>query len=329
MTQALPSSLIVIPCLNEAAHISALLGQLCPAAARLGARIVVADGGSTDGTLAIVEQIAAKDPRVVLLHNKRRIQSAAINLAVGTFGEGAEYLIRIDAHGGYPDDYCDRLLEEALATSADSVVVSMLTSGSGTVQKSVAAAQNSKLGTGGSKHRHLSAGEWVDHGHHALMRISAFGAVGGYDETFSHNEDAELDYRLRQAGYKIWMSGKTQMVYYPRASLKGLYFQYLGYGRGRAKNVLKHRVIPKVRQMVPLAVFPVVLLAAFSFVHWIAAVPLLVWASVCLGYGLATAIRQRNADIALAGVSAMVMHFGWSVGFWLQLLGLGARRGVA
>ncbi|BCG69085.1 succinoglycan biosynthesis protein exoa [Mesorhizobium sp. 113-1-2] len=329
MTQALPSSLIVIPCLNEAAHIGALLGQLCPAAARLGARIVVADGGSTDGTLAIVEQIAAKDPRVVLLHNKRRIQSAAINLAVGTYGEGAQYLIRIDAHGGYPDDYCDRLLEEALATSADSVVVSMLTSGSGTVQKSVAAAQNSKLGTGGSKHRHLSAGEWVDHGHHALMRISAFGAVGGYDETFSHNEDAELDYRLRQAGYKIWMSGKTQMVYYPRASLKGLYFQYLGYGRGRAKNVLKHRVIPKVRQMVPLAVFPVVLLAAFSFVHWIAAVPLLVWAAVCLGYGLVTAIRQRNADIALAGVSAMVMHFGWSVGFWLQLLGLGARRGVA
>lgn len=328
-TEKPSSSLIVIPCLNEAAHIGALLDQLRPAAARLDARIIVADGGSTDGTLAIVKDIVAKDQRVVLLNNKRRIQSAAINLAVGTFGEGADYLIRIDAHGGYPDDYCDRLVEEALATGADSVVVSMLTSGSGTVQKAAAAAQNSKLGTGGSKHRHLSGGEWIDHGHHALMRISAFEAVGGYDETFSHNEDAELDYRLRQAGYKIWMSGKTQMVYYPRASLSGLYFQYLGYGRGRAKNVLKHRVIPKVRQMVLLLVFPVVLLAAFSFVYWLAAVPLLVWASVCLFYGLSTAIRQRNADIALAGVSAMVMHLGWSVGFWLQLLGLGSRREAA
>ncbi|TPN16468.1 glycosyltransferase family 2 protein [Mesorhizobium sp. B2-3-3] len=329
MTQALPSSLIVIPCLNEAAHIGALLDQLCPAATRLGARIAVADGGSTDGTLAIVGERLKKDPRIILLHNEKRIQSAAINLAVARFGDGAQYLIRIDAHGGYPDDYCDRLVEEALATGADSIVVSMLTSGSGAVQKATAAAQNSKLGTGGSKHRHLSAGEWVDHGHHALMRISAFQAVGGYDETFSHNEDAELDYRLRRAGYRIWMSGRTQMVYYPRASLKGLYFQYLGYGRGRAKNVLKHRVIPKVRQMVPLLVLPVVLLAAFSFVHWIAAVPLLIWASVCLGYGLATAVGERNADIALAGVSAMVMHFGWSVGFWLQLLGLGTRRGVA
>ncbi|MGX5848637.1 glycosyltransferase family 2 protein [Mesorhizobium sp. PL10] len=328
-TGALPPSLIIIPCLNEAAHIGALLEQLEPAAARLGARIVVADGGSTDGTLAIVEAVAAKDSQVVLLHNPKRIQSAAINLAVASFGAGAEYFIRIDAHGGYPADYCDRLVEEALATSADSVVVSMLTSGSGAVQKAVAAAQNSKLGTGGSKHRHLSAGEWVDHGHHALIRISAFTAVGGYDETFSHNEDAELDYRLRQAGYRIWMSGKTQMVYYPRSSLKGLYFQYLGYGRGRARNVLKHRMIPKVRQMIPLAVAPVVLLAAFSFIHWLAAMPLLVWASVCLGYGLWTAIAQRNPNNVLAGISAMVMHFGWSVGFWLQLLGARSQRKVA
>ncbi|UCI28941.1 glycosyltransferase family 2 protein [Mesorhizobium sp. B2-8-5] len=329
MTQATTPILIVIPCLNEAAHIGGLLDQLRPAAARLGGRIVVADGGSTDGTQAIVEKIVAKDARVVLLANPKRLQSAAINLAVATLGEGADYLIRIDAHGGYPDDYCERLVEEALATGADSVVVSMLTAGTGAVQKAVAAAQNSKLGTGGSKHRHMSEGEWVDHGHHALMRIAAFRHVGGYDESFSHNEDAELDYRLRQAGYRIWMSGRTQMVYYPRSTLKSLYFQYLGYGRGRARNVLKHRMVPKVRQMIPLLVAPVVLLALFSFVHWTAAVPFLLWMAVCLGYGLVAALRQRNASIALAGVSAMVMHFGWSAGFWQQLLASRSQRKVA
>jgi len=329
MTEATASILIVIPCLNEAAHIGGLLDQLRPAAARLGGCIIVADGGSTDGTQGIVENIAAQDPRVILLDNPKRIQSAAINLAVAALGEGADYLIRIDAHGGYPDDYCDRLVEEALATGADSVVVSMLTAGTGAVQKAVAAAQNSKLGTGGSKHRHMSDGEWVDHGHHALMRIAAFKEVGGYDESFTHNEDAELDYRLRQAGYRIWMSGSTQMIYYPRSTLKSLYFQYLGYGRGRAKNVLKHRMVPKMRQMIPLLVAPVVLLALFSFVHWLAAVPFLLWAAVCLGYGLVTATRQHNASIALAGVSAMVMHFGWSVGFWQQLLTSRSQREVA
>lgn len=329
VTQAAPSILIVVPCLNEAAHIGGLLHRLRPAAARLGGRIVVADGGSTDGTQAIVENVVAKDPRVILLANPKRLQSAAVNLAVASLGEGVDYLIRIDAHGGYPDDYCDRLVEEALATGADAVVVSMLTAGTGAVQKAVAAAQNSKLGTGGSKHRHMSEGEWVDHGHHALMRIAAFRHVGGYDESFSHNEDAELDYRLRQAGCRIWMSGRTQMIYYPRSTLKSLYFQYLGYGRGRARNVLKHRMVPKVRQMIPLLVAPVVLLALFSFVHWLAAVPFLLWAAVCLGYGLVTAIRQRNAGIALAGVSAMIMHFGWSVGFWQQLLISRSQRKVA
>ena len=326
MTQVTASILIVIPCLNEAAHIGGLLDQLRPAAARLGGRIVVADGGSADGTQAIVEKVEAMDPRVILLANPKRLQSAAVNLAVATLGEGADYLIRIDAHGGYPDDYCDRLVEEALASGADSVVVSMLTAGTGAVQRAVAAAQNSKLGTGGSKHRHMSEGEWVDHGHHALMRVTAFKDVGGYDESFSHNEDAELDYRLRQAGYRIWMSGRTQMVYYPRSTLKSLYFQYLGYGRGRARNVLKHRMVPKLRQMIPLLVAPVVLLALFSFVHWLAALPFLLWAAVCLGYGLAAAIRQRNAGIALAGVSAMVMHFGWSVGFWQQILTPRSRK---
>jgi succinoglycan biosynthesis protein ExoA len=276
-----------------------------------------------------VERIVAADPRVILLDNPKRIQSAAINLAVATFGDDAGYLIRIDAHGGYPADYCDRLVEDALASGADSVVVSMLTSGTGAVQEAAAAAQNSRLGTGGSRHRHLTAGEWVDHGHHALMRIAAFRAVGGYDESFSHNEDAELDYRLRQAGHRIWMSGRTRMVYYPRSTLKSLYFQYLGYGRGRARNVLKHRMVPKARQMIPLLVFPVVLLTALSPVFVLAAVPFLTWAAVCLGYGAAIAIRRRNLAIALAGVSVMVMHLGWSMGFWLQLLGPQPSREVA
>ena len=329
-TASFPATLIVIPCLNEAAHIGALLDQLVPAARRLGAAIVVADGGSTDGTQAIVERYAADDPRVFLLHNPKRLQGAGLNLAVRLCGDGFDYLIRIDAHGGYPDDYCDRLLEDAVRTGADSVVVSMETLGTGIVQAAAAAAQNSKLGTGGSRPRHVSAGEWIDHGHHALMRIAAFRAVGGYDESFGHNEDAELDHRLRQAGYRIWLTGRTRMTYFPRSSFAKLYRQYLGYGRGRARNVLKHRIVPKLRQTIPLFVLPSVVLAAFAFVHWMALVPLAIWIAVCLGFGAWIATMERKPELALAGVSAMIMHFAWSLGFWTQLATYGrARQEVA
>ncbi|WEX08166.1 glycosyltransferase family 2 protein [Chelativorans sp. AA-79] len=324
-----PSCLIIIPCLNEAAHIGPLLELLQPSARRLHARIVVVDGGSTDGTPEIVAGYARENPAVLLLENKKRLQSAAVNLAVKLLGDGVDYFIRIDAHGKYPDDYCDRLLEEAVATQADSVVVSMETVGSGLIQRAAAAAQNSKLGTGGSRHRHHTSGEWIDHGHHALMRIAAFRAVGGYDESFSHNEDAELDHRLRQAGYRIWLTARTRMTYFPRSTFRGLYLQYLGYGRGRARNILKHRVVPKLRQTAPLLILPLAALATSSFLHWILAVPFLCWAATCLVYGALLAISERDPKLLLAGPSVMIMHFAWSSGFWQQLLAAGFRRRAA
>lgn len=319
--------MVVIPCLDEASHIGDLIARLIGSACRLDMLIVVADGGSTDGTRRIVQEIAALEPRIVLLDNPRRLQAVAVNLAVAIYGDAFDRFIRIDAHGGYPDDYCDRLIEEADITGADSVVVSMRTQGVGAFQRATAAAQNSKLGNGGSPHRDGAAGHWTDHGHHALMRVAAFRAVGGYDESFSHNEDAELDFRLRAAGYRIWMTDRTVMTYYPRASVGGLFRQYLGYGRGRAKNILKHRAIPKVRQMVPLMVLPVVAGALFAVFSLMALIPAGLWVVACFGYGVWLALAERDPYGPLVGFSAMVMHLAWSAGFWMQLA-LSWKRGA-
>lgn len=320
--------LIIVPCLNEADHIEALLEKLVAEADRYDMKIVVADGGSTDGTQALVDCAMQQSPRIVLLHNEKRIQSAGVNLAVKTYGAGYQYFIRIDAHGKYPDDYCARLLEEAAATNADSVVVAMATEGFGHFQKATATAQNSKLGNGGAKHRDGAKGHWTDHGHHALMRISSFLAVGGYDEAFTHNEDAELDYRLQAAGFRIWMTDKTVMIYYPRDSVISLFRQYLGYGRGRAKNLHKHRIVPKVRQALPLMVLPVVAGTSLALLNWWAVVPAAIWASICLSYGVWMAVGQRNPYGPLAAVSAMIMHLAWSTGFWMQLLDFRKRAGT-
>ncbi len=319
-------TLLVIPCLNEAVTIAPLLRKLNGQRSGMDMLIIVADGGSTDGTREIVRGLVSEIPDLLLIENRKRIQSAAINLAVDRFGEDRDYLIRIDAHGDYPDNYCQALIEEAVAMQADSVVVGMETVGFGLFQKATAVAQNSKLGNGGSRHRAGGGGEWVDHGHHALMRIAAFRAVGGYDESFSHNEDAELDFRLRAAAFRIWMTGKTYMTYYPRASASALFRQYLAYGRGRAKNLIKHRSVPKLRQAIPLAVAPVVVGALLALFYWWTAVPMVIWAAACLGYGFWLAVGQKNPYGPLASLSAMIMHFAWSAGFWLELIGIRPRR---
>lgn len=90
--------------------------------------------------------------------------------------------------------------------------------------------------------------------------------------------------------------------------------------------MLKHRMMPKLRQALPLAVVPVAAGALLAFLHWIAAVPFMLWAALCLAYGFWIAVSQRNPYGPVAAVSAMIMHFAWSAGFWSELLRLPQRR---
>lgn len=308
--------LIVIPCLNEAGGIAALLRQL--RADTPGALIAVADGGSTDGTRAIVAALAAELDGVRLVDNPARLQSAGINRAVALLGQGRHWLVRVDAHAGYPPRYVAGLVAAAARTGATSVVVPMRTIGRAGFQIGVAAAQNSRLGTGGAAHRVGGAAGFVDHGHHALMRLDAFQAVGGYRDTMSHNEDAELDLRLTAAGGRIWLEPSLAIDYVPRGAPGALFRQYQGYGRGRAQTLLAHGGRPKARQLAPLAIVPAVAGLALAPHSIVPALPALGWAGLCLGWGAALAVRSGDPRAALAGPAAMIMHFAWSLGFWRE-----------
>jgi succinoglycan biosynthesis protein ExoA len=148
------------------------------------------------------------------------------------------------------------------------------------------------------------------------MTMDAFNAVGGYDETFSHNEDAELDNRLTDAGFKIYLTGETQVTYYPRDSAPALFRQYFNIGHGRARNFLKHRKNTKPRHLVLAAVAPVVCLLVLTPLAGIFAVPAVLWLLSCLSYGVLLGIRQHDACSAAAGLAAIAMQAGWSFGFY-------------
>jgi succinoglycan biosynthesis protein ExoA len=315
------SVLIVVPTLNEAQHIEGVIRDLL-ADAPEETRLVVVDGGSTDETPAIVRGI--RDPRIRILHNPDRIQSAGINRAVATEGNGATYLLRADAHATYPRGFLAALLQDMRTTAASAVTVAMVTIAQRGFAAGVAAAQNSVLGTGGAAHRMGLGGRFVEHGHHALIRLDAFRAIGGYDPEQSHNEDAEFDHRLIRSGGRIWLSGRTEIGYHPRQTPKALFLQYLRFGRGRAETLLKHGLMPRPRQVVPLATGPAVGVALLAMpaalvspsLVWLAcAAPALIWAGVCLGFGARLAITAGRRDVAWSGPAAMMMHLGWSLGF--------------
>jgi succinoglycan biosynthesis protein ExoA len=314
------SAVVVVPCLNEERHIGQVLANLAREAERLDLKVIVADGGSTDRTCSIVQEIARSSARIALIENPKRIQAAAVNAAVSKYGSGSRFLIRVDAHAGYPDRYCETLLSVQARTQADSVVVTMRAAGSGCFQRAAAAAQNSLLGNGGSAHRNETADRWVEHGHHALMTIDAFKAGGGYDETFTHNEDAELDARLINHGFHIYLTGEARVTYYPRGSVFDLVQQYFNFGRGRARNFLKHPESLKIRHLVLVAVAPILCLGLLTPVAGIFALPVLAWAGLCVGYGVVLGKRLRDPCAGAAGIAAMAMQAGWSLGFLRELI---------
>ena len=320
--------LIVIPCLNEAATLPGLLAELAADSGR--ATIVVADGGSTDGSQAIVADWAARHANIVLMDNPARRQAPGVNLAVARHGAGARWLVRVDAHCGYPRDYARALVRTAEAQGVQSVVVPMVTRGSECFQRAVAAAQNSAIGTGGSPHRHVGTGKLVDHGHHALMALDTFRAAGGYRPDMSHNEDAELDCRIARVGGRIWLEPSLALAYYPRKTARALWRQYWAYGRGRARTIALHRIAIKPRQLLPLAVPAAAALALLTPWLPIVALPLLGWAALCLGAGAVVGTRAGGCA-AFAGIPAMIMHLAWGCGFLYQRLAdpQGDRRGGA
>jgi succinoglycan biosynthesis protein ExoA len=314
------SAVVIIPCLNEEEHIGKTIAHFTAEPPQIVCKIVVADGGSTDQTLRIAQECALRDSRVTVLNNSRRIQSSGVNKAVELYGDLAPFVVRIDAHADYPAEFCARLLAAQQATGAGSVVVSMIAKGVACFQTAAASAQNSRLGNGGSAHRKIAEGRFVDHGHHALMSVKAFRSVGGYDETFSHNEDAELDLRLTAAGHRIYLCAGADIIYYPRRSVAALFTQYRNFGRGRAMTILKHRAKPKLRQVLPVMIGPIVALSLLWPMASVLAAPAMLWAAACLIYGFVLGLQERNGCACASGFAAMLMHLGFSVGFIAQMV---------
>ena len=312
------SILAVIPTLNEERHIETCIRSLMAGDERLRKiPMVIADGGSTDATLSIVQRLTSEFPNLQVIHNPMRLQSAGINRAAEqASGPDTRYLVRCDAHSIYPEGFILSVAETLHSTGAASVVVPMDAVGETCFERANAWIVDTPLGSGGAVHRGGTKSSYVDHGHHAGFDLAMYRQVGGYDETFSHNEDAEYDERLTQAGGKIYFDADIRIRYIPRGSVRRLARQYFNYGKGRARNVRKHGQRLKIRQALPVFA----LIASISgFILSPVFLPALILPAGYLGVlalaSAAVAITKRSTCGLLAGLVTGTMHMSWATGF--------------
>lgn len=77
---AKPSVSIVIPTYNEENNIEAVVGGFLASGYSNILEILVVDGGSSDRTTIKVAELSCLYSKVKLLHNPKKIQSAALNI---------------------------------------------------------------------------------------------------------------------------------------------------------------------------------------------------------------------------------------------------------
>ncbi len=311
------SILIAIPTLNEGKTIANVIGSLLEGIPdHLDITLVVADGGSNDETVDLVRRIGENRPEVRLIHNPARIQSAAVNAVAREYGNDIDVLVRCDAHAVYSQQFIPRLLTTLERTGADAVVVPMDSTGTTCLQKAIAWVSDTAFGSGGSAHRGGRRSGFIDHGHHAAFRMESFRRAGGYDESFTHNEDAELDCRQRALGSRIYLDADIRLGYHPRATLTSLWRQYFNYGKGRARTVRKHPSSLRLRQFA-VPVFWCANLAALV-IGWWQPWTFVLPAAYALGATFTScqmAARHRSSCGLWAGPAAMTMHASWAAGF--------------
>jgi succinoglycan biosynthesis protein ExoA len=318
---------VIAPMLNERAHISDVVADLAAQDFAGEVEVLVADGGSTDGSAGLLETEAERAGlRLSVLENPQRIVATGLNACIRR-AEG-DLIVRIDCHSRYPTDYLRRCAEAAEATGAWNVGGIFRASGRTPTERAVAAAMDSPLG-GINWTRDAGAGGRVetDTVYCGAFRPVAFERAGLYDESLVRNQDDELNMRIRHAGGKIVFDPAIHALYTPRGSFGALFRQYFEYGRWKVPVMRKHRQVATARSLAPAAfVGSLVVLAAAAPVSREArrglAAELALYAA-CVAGAAVVAARGRDEPTRLLPrvVAAFpVFHLGYGTGMlagWL------------
>lgn len=309
---------VVLPVRNEERSITACLESVL-AQDYPNLQVVVVDGESTDATVARVEALIRRDPRVELVTDGRRSIPAALN--TGLAAARGRWLVRVDGHSTIPPGYVSRAVGRLRNSGWAAVGGRKDGIGRTSQGRAVAAAMASKFGVGNSVYHHGIAEGPVDHIPFGVYPVALLRSVGGWDERLAANEDYELDYRLRLAGHQLLFDPRLRIEWESRQTVRDLLRQYHRYGRGKADVAVLHPESLGPRHLLPpafvayLAMSAVVAVrrpgrAALMVSPYVAALAL---ASARTARGLAPGER-RHVPLAFAA-----MHLGWGAGFWAGL----------
>jgi succinoglycan biosynthesis protein ExoA len=336
----LPAVSVVMPVRDEEKHLADSVAQVLRQDYPGGFELVLAVGPSRDRTERIARELAAEDPRIIVVPNPSGKIASAMNAAINA----ARYQVitRIDGHALLPEGYLRTAVRTLLDTGAADVGGVMAAEGTTPFQQAVAWAMTSPAGVGAAANHTGGEAGPADTVYLGVYRREAIEQAGGYDENMIVAEDWELNYRIRAGGGLIWFTPELQVTYRPRANLRALAKQHFRYGRWRRVVARRYPETVNPRYLAaPVAAVlnavglvlgvigvagiaggaaPVVQYLALGFV-----IPLVYLG----GIAAVAAVLARRVPVAVRAQVPLVlatMHMCWGAGFLSSPRRLARRR---
>ena len=191
-----PELSVVIPTLNEAETITALLQSL-QQQKEIGLEIILVDGGSTDETVALAEQTLQQHSYRQIIHSPVRGRAQQLNR--GATVAGADCLLFLHADSEIDDNY---LLARALQHLNNLILQK--------ANENIAAHFTLRFKRGQNNHSlgyyfyesktHLNRLDTINGDQGFLLKKNFFQRLGGFNESLDYMEDARLARKIFTQG---------------------------------------------------------------------------------------------------------------------------------
>lgn len=322
-----PLVTVAIPARNEERSVTRCLESVLAQEERR-LQVIVVDGGSSDRTSEIVASIAAKDPRVHVIHYGIASIPGALNTALRE--AVGRWFVRVDAHSTIPPNYVAKAVVRLETGRWGGVGGRKDAMGATPAGSAISAALSSRFGVGNSTYHYGTRRRVVDHVPFGAYATDTLRRMGGWDERLTANEDFELDYRLRRAGHRLLFDPDLRIAWRCRESIPDLFRQYVRYGAGKADVAVLHPASLQARHLAPPAL---VVLLAIAGASTLVSPPVAI--ALAAPYGAALAISVVSTARRVSGPTAMAllplafvaMHLGWGLGFFKGLVAAATGRG--
>ena len=260
---------IVATVLNEGAAVRRLLDSLA-AQTRAPDEVVIADGGSSDDTVSILQTYADEGrlPLRILVESGANI-SRGRNVAIAA--ASGDVIASTDAGVWLTPEWLAELVTPFESEEPPQVVAGFFVPDPQSVFEIAMGATVLPTLDDVDPQRFLPSSRSV-----AFTR-RAWEATGGYPEWLDYCEDLIFDFRLRELFHTFTFAPRAVAHFRPRSSLRSFFKQYYQYARGDGKADL-WRKRHAIRYITYLVAGPLVLILGWQVSPWW-------WA---IGAGLAT-----------------------------------------